>query len=206
MRITAVLIGINVAAFMLQAIFLDYWKAILDIFALTPTAALSGAWWQFITYMFLHGGISHLMINMFILFIFGVVIENALGVRRYLTLYLVSGIGSAFLYIVLMGVENIAMLGASGAVFGVMAAYGFMFPRDKIVIFPIPKPIPAYVAILGIAAFELFLGVSGLDPGIANFGHLGGLMTGLGLTYYWKNKRPKASDVRAVRDYQFFWE
>jgi len=202
MRVTTALIGINLVMFVFQLVIAPF----TEIFALIPTDALSGSPWQFVTYMFLHGSISHIMINMFVLFIFGVVIENALGVRRYLTLYLVSGIGSAFLYMTLMGISNIPMLGASGAVFGVMAAYGFMFPKDKIVIFLIPYPIPAYIAILGIAAMELFLGVTGIEPGIANFGHLGGLLTGLGLTYYWKTRKPKESDVRAIRDYQFFWE
>jgi membrane associated rhomboid family serine protease len=202
MRITTALIGINLAAFMLQVLIAPF----TTFFWLVPSEALSGAWWQFITYMFMHGGVMHIMINMFVLFIFGGVIENALGERRYIMLYLISGVGSAFLYIFLMGISDIPMLGASGAVFGVMAAFGFMFPKEKIIIFPLPFPIPAFAAILAIAALELFLGVTGIEPGIANFGHLGGLLTGLALTYYWKGKRPKKSDVRAVRDYQFFWE
>lgn len=202
MRITTALIGINVAMFILQVAIAPF----TSLFWLVPSEALSGAWWQFITYMFMHGGAMHIMINMFVLFIFGVTIENALGERRYLTLYLISGIGSAFLYLLLMGISDIPMLGASGAVFGVMAAFGFMFPKEKIIIFPIPYAIPSYIAILAIAGLELFLGVTGFEPGIANFGHLGGLLTGFGLTYYWKSRRPKKSDVRAVRDYQFFWE
>lgn len=202
MRITTALIGINIVMFILQVAIAPF----TSLFWLVPSEALSGAWWQFITYMFMHGGVMHIMINMFVLFIFGGVIENALGERRYITLYLISGIGSAFLYILLMGISDIPMLGASGAVFGVMAAFGFMFPREKIIIFPIPYAIPSYIAILAIAGLELFLGLTGFEPGIANFGHLGGLLTGFALTYYWKNRRPKKSDVRAVRDYQFFWE
>lgn len=202
MRITTSLIVANIVLFILQLII----APLTDLLSLTPTEALSGAWWQFITYMFMHGGLTHIMINMFVLFIFGVVIEHALGPVRYITLYLISGIGSALLYLALMGISNIPMLGASGAVFGVMAAYGFMFPRDKIIIFPIPFPIPAFTAVLAIAGLELFLGLTGLEPGIANFGHLGGILTGLGLTYYWKNRKPKEEDVRAIRDYQFFWE
>ncbi len=202
MRITTALIGINIVMFILQVAIAPF----TSLFWLVPSEALSGAWWQFITYMFMHGGVMHIMINMFVLFIFGGVIENALGERRYIALYLISGIGSAFLYILLMGISDIPMLGASGAVFGVMAAFGFMFPREKIIIFPIPYAIPSYIAILAIAGLELFLGLTGFEPGIANFGHLGGLLTGFALTYYWKNRRPKKSDVRAVRDYQFFWE
>ncbi len=202
MRVTNALIGINLVAFILQVAIPPF----TDLFWLVPTEALSGAWWQFITYMFMHGGVMHIMINMFVLFIFGSVIENALGERRYVILYLISGVGSALLYLLLMGISNIPMLGASGAVFGVMAAFGFLFPREKIIIFPLPFPIPAYFAIIAIAALELFLGVTGIEPGIANFGHLGGLLTGLALTYYWKSRKPKKSDVHAVRDYQFFWE
>ena len=118
MRLTFVLIGVNVFVFMLQAMFSGF----TNIFALTPELAFRGAWWQFFTYMFLHGGTMHIMLNMFMLFIFGEVMEHALGKARFMLLYIVAGLGSAVAYIFLTGLSHIpfvgtTMLGASGAVF-----------------------------------------------------------------------------------------
>ena len=198
-RITFGLIGANVAVFILQVAL----RGFTDAFALTPTMALGGAWWQFLTYMFLHGSPTHLLFNMFFLFIFGGVMEHALGDVRYITLYLLSGVGSAFTYILLMGAISVPMLGASGAIFGILAAYGFLFPKDKIWL-PIPFIVPLTVVIL-MAILEFFLGLTGIDPGIANFGHFGGILTGLLITYYWKNtSRPRS--IQEKRDYEFFWE
>jgi membrane associated rhomboid family serine protease len=202
MRLTFGLIGANIAVFMLQVIV----RGFTDIFALTPAMAFGGAWWQFFTYMFLHGGPTHLFLNMFFLFIFGDVMEHALGDTRYITLYVVSGLGSALIYIALMGATSVPMLGASGAVFGILAAYGFMFPRNKIWV-PIPFiiPLPAFTVVILLAILEFVLGFLGLEPGIANFGHFGGIVTGLLLTYYWKRtSRPRGAQER--REYEFFWE
>jgi membrane associated rhomboid family serine protease len=202
MRITFALIGLNVFIFLLQLSVGGF----TDVFALTPTLALRGAWWQFFSYMFLHGGPMHLTLNMFILFIFGEVMEHALGEIRYITLYILSGLGSALMFIILMGVADIAMLGASGAVFGILAAYGLMFPKHKIWV-PIPfiVPLPAITVVILLAAMEFVIGFLGLEEGIANFGHFGGIISGIILTYYWKKTtRPKSIDER--RKYEFFWE
>ena len=174
-------------------------------FSLVPENAINGGqFYQFITYMFLHGGSLHLFFNMFVLIMFGGVVEHALGTRRFIILYLVSGMGSAFLHVALTGVSGVIMLGASGAVFGLLAAYGFMFPHNKIYIFPIPIPLPAWIMIIGIAILEFLLGAYSLDSGVANFGHLGGIITGVLLVYYWKNRKPR--DVNKRRSYEFFWE
>ncbi len=216
MRITAFLIGVCIIVFTVQVISeimfcqnsgnicIEGIDPFTYTFSLIPINALHGAWWQFITYMFLHGGIGHLMFNMFVLFLFGSVVEHALGKKRFLLLYIISGIGAAFLHIVLSGVSYTIMLGASGAIFGILAAYGFMFPRNKIIVFPIPFPLPAWIAVVGIAILEFLIGVYGLESGVANFGHLGGILTGAVLVYYWKHKKPKSIWER--RRYEFFWE
>jgi membrane associated rhomboid family serine protease len=203
MRITFGLIGANFVMFTLQLMF---WDLFMKIFALTPTMALGGAWWQFITYMFLHGGPMHIILNMFMLFIFGEVMEQALGEVRYLTLYLVSGLGSAMTYILLMGVTTDSMIGASGAVFGILAAYGLMFPKNKIWV-PIPfiVPLPAFTVVILLAVLEFALGFLGLEPGIANFGHFGGIVTGILITWYWK-KTSRPRNLHERRNYEFFWE
>jgi membrane associated rhomboid family serine protease len=224
MRITAIILAITVAVFITQVAFdFTYCPGAYCIegnidpftyqFSLVPVnAVLHGQVWQFVTYMFLHGtrdsygnfSALHIMFNMFVLLIFGVVVEQALGARKFITLYLVSGIGAAFLHVALTGISDIVMLGASGAVFGILAAYGFMFPNNKIIIFPIPVPLPSWIAIVGIAILEFILGFYQLESGIANFGHLGGIVTGAVLVYFWKHRKPK--NVHERRNYEFFWQ
>ena len=130
------------------------------------------AYWQFFTYMWLHGGMLHLTFNMFFLFIFGEVMEHALGTKKYLSLYIVSGLGSALFYILLTGIISpgdsillsTEMLGASGAVFGVMAAYGLMFPKNKIWLPFLLKPLPAITVVFILAALEFAIGYFALEP------------------------------------------
>ncbi len=200
MRITLALVLINVMVFILQGIFPGF----TEFFALTPVLAMYGAYWQFFTYMFLHGSMSHILLNMFVLFIFGVSVERILGWKRYIILYLLSGIGSSLLYIAFTGESVILMLGASGAVFAVLTAYGFLYPKN-IIFIPPGIPLPARFAVIFFAGLELFLGLTGLDPGIANFGHLGGIATGAALMFYWNHKE-KTHRAPAFRDYEFIWE
>lgn len=205
-RVTLTLIGANAIVFFLQIAFAGF----TPMFALAPDLAFSGAWWQFFTYMFLHGGPMHIGINMFILFMFGEIVERALGWLRYLTLYIVSGLGSALIYIFLTltldpSMIGTTMLGASGAVFGVIAAYGLMFPKEKIWIPPIPVALPAFTVVILFAVVEFAIGFFGLEQGIANFGHLGGILTGAFMTWYWKNtSRPR--NVNERRNFEFYWE
>ncbi len=205
-RVTFTLIGLNAAVFFLQLAFGGF----TDLFALTPEMAFSGAAWQFVTYMFLHGGFMHIGINMFILFLFGEIVERALGEIRYILLYIISGLGSALVYIVLTGffdspMLGTQMLGASGAVFGVMAAYGLMFPREKIWVPIFFIPLPAITVVFLFALLELAMGLFGLEQGIANFGHFGGIVTGVAMTWYWKKTaRPRSDSDR--RNYEFFWQ
>jgi membrane associated rhomboid family serine protease len=201
MRLTAGLVAANVTFFGMQLLVPGF----TGVAVLVPSQALAGAWWQFLTYMFLHANPAHLAFNMFVLLMFGTAIERGLGRRRYLTLYLASGIGAALLYIALTGVSSVPMLGASGAVFGVLAAYGFMFPSNKIFIPFIPVPIPGIFSIILLGALEFLLGAAGLEPGIANFGHLGGLVTGVALMAVWRRRtRPKTA--QEARDFEFFWK
>lgn len=205
MRVTLALIITNVVIFAAQVIF-DPWFT--ETFALMPLNALNGAWWQFFTYMFLHADPLHISLNMFALFLFGVVMESALGWKKYLFLYLASGVGSAIFYIFLTltflpGEMTVLMLGASGAVYGILAAFGFMFPKE--VIYAYFVPLPAISAVFLFAAIELIAGITGIMPGIANFGHLGGIITAALIILVWKyTYRPK--NEKDLRHYKFYWE
>jgi membrane associated rhomboid family serine protease len=205
MRVTLAIILVNAIVFAAELALGD---AFLQAFSLTPVIALGGAWWQFFTYMFLHADPLHITLNMFVLFMFGVVVERALGWKRYLFLYLVSGIGSALFYLLLTltflpGEMAVLMLGASGAVFGIMAAFGFMFPKEVIYVYFIP--LPAMSAVFLFAAVELIAGLTGIMPGIANFGHLGGIITSAIIILAWR-RYPKPKGESELRRYQFYWE
>jgi membrane associated rhomboid family serine protease len=205
MRVTLAVIILNVIVFAAEVLYGD---AFVQAFSLTPVIALSGALWQFFTYMFLHADPLHITLNMFALFMFGVVVERALGWKKYLFLYLVSGIGSALFYMFLTltflpSEMAVLMLGASGAVYGILAAFGFMFPKEVIYIYFIP--LPAMSAVFLFAAVELIAGVTGIMPGIANFGHLGGIITSTIVILVWKHTlKPRGGSE--LRNYQFYWE
>lgn len=184
-------------------------SVVTTTFALIPVDALSGNYWQFFTYMFLHGDIMHLFINMFVLVIFGSIIEKTLGTKTYIYLFIISGLGSGFLYILLSYIFSTSsfiwpMLGASGAIFGIMAAYGILFPKNWIIMFP-GIPMPASVAVIVFAGVEFFFGVTGLQSGVANFGHLGGLVFGVIFIFAWK-KWKKIKEESELGKWEFFWE
>lgn len=143
--------------------------------------------WQLISYMFLHGGLGHIFFNLFALWIFGQSIENFWGTKRFTIYYFLTGIGAAVLHMVIGG-GGAPTIGASGAVFGILLAFGMMFPERYIMLLIPPVPIKAkyFVAIFG--AIELFYGVTGTRSGIAHFAHLGGMVVGYLLIRYWGMK------------------
>lgn len=202
MRTTLAIIIVTIAVFGLQIAFYPLFD---EAFSLLPSQAIGGAYWQFLSYIFLHSVAypEHIILNMFLLMIFGFTIERALGSVKYTILYLVSGIGSAIFYIAVTGTMDVAMIGASGAVFGVLAAYGFMFPKEVVWVYKIP--IPVILPIILLAAGELLLWAFNIQPEIANIGHFGGIITGVILMMVWK-RRMKPKTLEELRDYQFFWE
>lgn len=197
MKVTHLLILANILVFIAQML-----SPLVDaLFSLTPYLAVHGYVWQVFTSMFLHGSPMHIFFNMFGLLIFGTVVEELLGWKRYIFLYLLSGIGSSLLYAGLSPESMVPMVGASGAIFGVMAAYAFMFPKNIIFIFP-GIPLPSAVFVILFALFSLFSGILGFAGGIAHWGHLGGIITGFLLMFYWSKGRKKRPD----REIAFFFE
>ena len=146
--------------------------------------------YQFVTYMFLHGGFGHLFSNMFALWMFGRTLEYELGSQRFLTYYMVCGIGAALIQIGIATIfgENLTLLGASGAVMGLLLAFGVMHPNNMIYIIPLPFPIKAKWFVLGYAVLEIALGWSGAQTGVAHFAHVGGMLWGLALLYWWRKR------------------
>ncbi len=169
---------------------------------------------QLITYMFMHAGWSHIFFNMFALWMFGSTLERVWGPKRFLIYFLVCGIGAGVIqeivqYIhyetVLSGYLNVQTssgiipmsaylglmntVGASGAIYGILLAFGMLFPNQQMFIFPIPVPIKAKYFVIGYAALELYLGFSNNpNDNVAHFAHLGGMLFGFFLILYWRKK------------------
>ena len=147
--------------------------------------------YQIVTYMFLHAGFGHLYSNMFALWMFGRTLEYELGSKRFLIYYMVCGIGAALIQIALATAlgESMVLLGASGAVMGLLLAFGVMHPNNMIYIIPIPFPIKAKWFVIGYAVLEIALGSSGVSTGVAHFAHVGGMLWGLALLFWWRKQR-----------------
>lgn len=159
-------------------------------FALNPVTFL---WkpWQLVTYMFMHGGIGHLFFNMYTLFIFGSVLENVWGTRKFLTFYFVTGVGAALVNI---GVQYLTgsfalTVGASGAIYGILMGYAMLYPDSRLTLLFPPVSMKAKWFVLIFAGIELLLGISN-NPAdnVAHFAHLGGLIFAFLLIMFWKKK------------------
>lgn len=146
--------------------------------------------WQLVTYMFLHANFGHIFMNLFALWMFGQAIENYWGTRRFVWYYFLTGIGAAILHM-FVGGGGAPTVGASGAVYGILLAFGMMFPERPIMLLFPPIPIKAkyFVAIFG--GIELVNGVVGTATGVAHFAHLGGMLVGYILIKYWGLKGEK---------------
>jgi membrane associated rhomboid family serine protease len=173
--VTRNLLIANVAAFVLQNIFLNRY---LDYLALVPAYALGkGMVWQFGTYMFLHGGFFHLFFNMFLLWMFGSEIERYWGSSEFLKYYFVTGVGGGVLSCVFSPSSFVPIVGASGAIFGLLLAYGMAFPDRQIYLYFL-VPIRAKYLVFILGGIELLAVASPGGDGIARFAHLGGLLFG----------------------------
>ena len=147
--------------------------------------------WQLLTYGFLHANTTHIFFNMFGLWMFGRDLENLMGSKRFLIYFLVCVVGAGVIQLIVAGVQGglYPTVGASGGVFGILLAYGLTFPNRIVVpLFP-PIPMRAITFVFIFGLLELYLGVSGGAPGVANFAHLGGMLFGFILLRYWKGQR-----------------
>ena len=145
--------------------------------------------YQMVTHMFMHGSEGHILFNMMSLFFLGPMVEQALGSKKFLIFYLLSGMGSMLLHLGLSYVGFLPgnpIVGASGAIMGVFIAFGLLFPNVKLMLLFPPIPMKAKYLMVGLICIDLFSGVSGANTGIAHFAHLGGAITGFLLMAYWK--------------------
>jgi membrane associated rhomboid family serine protease len=147
--------------------------------------------WQLVSYGFLHGDTMHLIFNMFMLWMFGRELELMMGVHRFLTYYLTCVIGAGLVQLTVAALTGspYPTVGASGGVFGLLLAFGMAFPNRMIMLMFPPIPMKAKYMVVLFGFLELYLGLSGSAPGIANFAHLGGMLFGFLLIRHWKKAR-----------------
>ena len=227
--VTKNLLIVNVIIFLAMAIFPDKIGVMMDRHCgLHYYLSQDFIFTQFISYQFVHANFGHLFFNMFALFMFGMVIESIFGPKRFLTYYLICGIGAGLIQMGVNAIEYIQLtqqlpnevvqrvisegaslinqrynysnttlgslnalinaptVGASGAIFGILLAYGKFFPNREMYIMFIPYPVKAKWVVIGYAVIELVQGVGQANTGIAHFAHLGGMIFGLLLILYWQ--------------------
>jgi membrane associated rhomboid family serine protease len=149
--------------------------------------------WQLLSYGFLHGGMAHIFFNMFALWMFGRDLARIMGPKRFLFYFLTCVIGAGIVQVVVAAMQGgiYPTVGASGGVFGILLAYGMAFPNNTVMLLFPPIPMKAKYFVLIFGLLELYLGVSGRAPGIANFAHLGGMLFGFMLLQYWRRSRTR---------------
>lgn len=188
--------------------------------------------YQLFTYMFMHASIEHLFFNMFALWMFGCVVENVWGPKRFLFYYLSCGIGAGLIQMIAQfgsfymlaseqipgfSVADIAevarnssavlnawtTVGASGAIYAILLAFGMLFPNERIFIFPLPIPIKAKWFVCIYIVIELFSALATTGDNVAHFAHLGGMLFGYFMIRYWRNN-PGGGSLGRSRGQQFF--
>lgn len=184
--LTYVLLTSNVLIFGLQ---LQSADALMGDYALWPLGA-GFAPWQILTSAFLHGSLLHLGANMFGVWMFGRDVEAVVGSTRFLWLYLASVVSAAITQLIVTTAagEAVPTVGASGGLFGLLAAFAILFPRRKLIMLLFPLPLPAPVFVTAYALFELYAGVQGTQAGVAHFAHLGGLAGGILVLLKWRHE------------------
>ena len=235
--ITKNLLIINILAFLAYYVLRFRGIDLNDIFGLHFFLASDFKLYQFITYMFMHGGWDHLFFNMFALWMFGCVVERVWGPKKFLFYYILCGVGAGLiqeisqycsLYYIMSGqmasvgfftpftqalsdinlasaLNSWTTVGASGAIYAILLAFGMIFPEERIFIFPLPIPIKAKWFVIFYAAVELFSAMGTSGDNVAHFAHLGGMLFGFLLIRYWQ-KHPDSEGVYGRNNGQQFFD
>ncbi|MDR1075875.1 MAG: rhomboid family intramembrane serine protease [Xanthomonadaceae bacterium] len=203
--VTRTLLIINIVVFVLQWLAASSGSLVFSGFMLWPPEPSSVAGsvhgpgfhiWQLLTYGFLHGSATHLLFNMLALYMFGGSLELTWGGKRFLNYYLVCIVGAGLCQAAVgwwsmsKGGQAYPTLGASGGVYGLLLAYGMLFPNQRIMLLFPPIPMKARTFVIVFGAVELVLGVTGMQSGVAHFAHLGGMLFGWLMIRYWRGQPP----------------
>lgn len=185
------LVIINVLVFLAQIAMINGFTDSVDNIFVGHTPLESDMFkpWQIITHMFMHGSIGHLFFNMFALAIFGSALERVWGAKRFLQFYIFCGIGAFVIFQLIAGGPNVTVIGASGAVYGLLLGFGMLFPNTEIMLLIPPIPIKAKYFVVIYGLLELFSAMSNNSDGIAHVAHLGGMIIGYILIKRWQKSR-----------------
>jgi len=213
--ITRNLLVINVVVFLATYAFRGLGIDLNDLLGLHFMLAPDFHFYQLFTYMFAHGGWSHIFFNMFALWMFGCIVERTWGPRKFLFYYIACGVGAGlfqelaqFAQFYMLAADQLpdfrfsqvyevaaanarylnlwTTVGASGAIYGILLAFGMLYPEERMFIFPLPVPIKAKWFVIGYAAVEMFMALSTPGDGVAHLAHLGGMVIGFFLIRYWR--------------------
>ena len=214
--VTKNLLLVNIIAFVATWILQLRGLDLNDLLGLHFFMAADFQVWQLLTYMFLHSGFTHILFNMFALWMFGVVIENVWGPKKFLFYYISCGVGAGIMqeiaqffsfYFTISAqdptvgfgelfaighqlstqLNGWTTIGASGAVYAILLAFGMIFPNERIFIFPLPIPIKAKWSVMFYVAIDLFSAMSSSGDNVAHMAHLGGMLFGYLMIRYWNN-------------------
>ena len=183
--VTRAIILANIAVFLLQQV---AGNVLLSLGALWPLDNPLFRPWELVTYSFLHEGLAHIFFNMFALYMFGRPLEQFWGSRRFGIYYLVCVLSAGATELVVQNATQGGgpVIGASGGVFGLLLAFAWYFPQQRLMLLFPPIPMPAWLFVTLYGALELFLGVTGAQAGVAHFAHLGGMLGGAFSILYWR--------------------
>jgi len=186
--VTQALLLINVAAFLIDYLSGGMLRQWLALWPLGPNFLP----FQVVTYAFMHGSFAHLFFNMIGLWTFGSELERLWGPKRFLQFFTASVLSAAAVQLILTWLLGsfYPTLGASGGIFGLLLAFGMMFPHRTVMLIIPPIPLKARTLVIGYGALELFLGVTGTQEGVAHFAHLGGMLGGYLMIRYWRGQPP----------------
>ena len=214
--VTKNLLIINIIVFIATQISPDF---MMGNFALFYPTSRFFHWCQLVTHMFMHGGFAHIFFNMFSLYMFGTLVERTIGSKKFLSLYFICGLGAVALHFGAMwaeigilehqiangsstalqtyaSIKSIPVVGASGAIYGLLISYALLYPENRLtLIFP-PITMKARTWVIIFAVIELFAGIRGLADGVAHFAHLGGMLLGWMMIRYWKKRGTLFFDYR----------
>ncbi|WP_350016906.1 rhomboid family intramembrane serine protease [Rhodanobacter sp. IGA1.0] len=197
--VTRNLLIANVAVFLLQQVM---GQVLLINFALWPLGSGLFGVWQVVTSAFMHGSLTHIAFNMIALYMFGGTIERTFGARNFTIYYFVCAISASLLQLAVLWFfpgQVGPTLGASGAIFGLLLAFGMLYPQEKVMLMFLPIPMPAWLFVSLYAVAELTMGVTGIEPGVAHFAHLGGMLGGIVLIQFWRGRLPWKPRRRLLR-------
>ncbi|GAO42047.1 rhomboid family intramembrane serine protease [Flavihumibacter petaseus] len=180
----------NVLVYLAQYFFEMQGNPVLEMYGALFPVGYGFKPWQLITYMFMHGGFFHLLFNMFTLYMFGPMLEDVWGPKKFFNFYMICGIVAGLAHLVFGGLAP--AVGASGAIMGVMAAFAYLFPNVSVMIMFIPIPVKVKYVIPALMAFDLF-GAFNPSTGdnIAHWAHLGGALAGLLIVIIWNKTNRK---------------